>query len=89
MNKKFIHKPKIKIIYSEFRSSQKPKIKIKNSTLLFPRMSVPRSRSFLFFYKNKKYALSAYLKKLFWWSCRELPSGPKGNILAFYKLSLF
>ena len=53
MNKKFIHKPKIKIIYSEFRSSQKPKIKIKNSTLLFPRMSVPRSRSFLFFYKNK------------------------------------
>ena len=52
-------------------------------------MSVPRSRSFLFFYKNKKYALSAYLKKLFWWSCRELPSGPKGNILAFYKFSQF
>jgi len=73
MNKKFIHKPKIKIIYSEFRSSQKPKIKIKNSTLLFPRMSVPRSRSFLFFYKNKKYALNAYLKNIFGGAAENCP----------------
>ena len=65
MNKKFLHKPKIKIIYSEFRSSQKPKIKIKNSTLLFPRMSVPRSRSFLFFYKNKKIRPKRAFKNIF------------------------
>lgn len=71
MNKKFIHKPKIKIIYSEFRSSQKPKIKIKNSTLLFPRMSVPRSRSFLFFYKNKKIRSKRVFEKTFFGGAAE------------------
>ena len=52
MNKKFIHKPKIKIISGEFRSSHKT-LKLKNQKLHITiyKMSVPRSRSFLFFEK--------------------------------------
>ena len=52
MNKKFIHEPKIKIISSEFRSSHKTlKLKIKKLHITIYKMSVPRSRSFLFFKK--------------------------------------
>ncbi len=58
MNKKFIHEPKIKIISSEFRSSHKT-LKLKNQKLHITiyKMSVPRSRSFLFFRKIKKHPI--------------------------------
>ena len=47
MNKKFIHKPKIKIIYSEFRSSQKSK-KTKTKTPHYYLKNERSSQSLIF-----------------------------------------